>query len=708
MSKRWFTVNKKETEDSGSISLYNDIGLWGISMQDFETEFARVEAVDNLTVRINSYGGEVFVGLGIRNRLSEHKAKNKTIIIDGVAASIASVIAVTPGFKLSVYKNAFFMVHKPSVMVAGNADDLRKEADLLDKIQTEIMQVYREKTKGKLSEDELNKMINDETWLTGKELYDLGIADILIDEDAENDEPETNSIKKLPDNLKKVFLNNYKPISKGDKMNTCPHCGKNHADGAVFCNHCGDRIVALTTTQVVSKAEKDELITAERMRISSITNHCSALNLPQDFISSLIVSGETLDEASEKITSKIQELKPLVPVSMSISISADEKDKYRNQATLSISNAIGLKIDAKDKEDIRKNPGPTDIHGLVRRELLNEGKMSASVITQLSANDLATQAMRLVKNAVGSSDLPSILADTMNKTFVMTPTEAGATFDQICAVDETPDFRTKTYAKLSAFGDIDLVPEGAKFKQGSFSDAKEQMTLNTYGKMLCLTRQLITNNDTMALSLFPQKIMRAIYGKANRVCYDLLVSNALAGPTLLEGGALFAGTKGNLLTSKGVVSVSAINELENAISMTKLLKGDPKDPDSFVTGGIKKILAGTLSKLTTLQVLNSVYDPNSAKNANVFNPYNTGITPVFDSYLQSKLTAASAGNAYYGFADPAQFPTLTALYLQGNRTPSVRSEPSGVGESQGISYEFYYDIAFGFQCWRGIVYSDGK
>jgi ATP-dependent protease ClpP protease subunit len=708
MEKRWFVVDKKAESTDGTISLYNDIGLWGISMQDFDAELKRVEDAENLTVRINSYGGEVFVGIGIRSRLQEHKAKNKTMIIDGVAASIAGIIALTPGFKLSVYRNAFFMMHKPSSMVGGTAEDMRKEADLLDKIQVELLDTLKAKTNGKVSEEELNEMMNATTWLTGKELYDMGIADVLLDEDTENDEPETNSLNKLPENMRNVFLNQLTPKPKGGNMPKCPHCGKEHDKDAVFCSSCGGRIVALATppaAATASAAEKAELIAAERKRINSITAHCGAIGLPMDFIQSLVASGETLDEASEKIVAKVKELKPLTPAQPNVTINADARDKYRNQASLSIQMALGHKLNAKDAEDIRKNPGPTDFHGLVRNELLNEGKLSPSTIANMGANELGSQAIRVIKNALGTSDLPNILADTINKSFMMTPTEAGATFDQVCATAETPDFRTTSFTKLSAAGDIDEIPEGGSFKNAGFSDAKEQMALKTYGKAITIPRQAIVNNDVTVLNTIPRRMIMATYLKANRLCYDLLTSNALAGPTLLEGGALFLAAKGNIVANGSFGTVGALNAVKTALSKTKLLKADPKDPDSFVTGTIRKILVGTDNEILWQQLTNSQYDPGSNK-FQVFNPFN-GVSIVADPYLQSKLTAASKANAFYGFADPTMFPTLTALYLTGNRTPSVRSEPSAVGESLGITWDFLWDIAFGFQDWRGIIYSDG-
>ena len=90
------------------------------------------------------------------------------------------------------------------------------------------------------------------------------------------------------------------------------------------------------------------------------------------------------------------------------------------------------------------------------------------------------------------------------------------------------------------------------------------------------------------------------------------------------------------------------------------------------------------------------------------NPYSGVVNVVADPYLQSLLTLASAGNSWYGFADKTMFPTATVMYLSGARSPSFRSEASGVGEAQGIAYEIFFDYDFLFQDYRGVVYNDGK
>ena len=130
-----------------------------------------LEALNGLTgdldIYINSGGGSVFSGMSIYNILSRYKG-NKIVYVDGLAGSIASVIAMA-GDKIVMPKNSFLMIHKPLCMVGGNANDFRKMADTLDTIEQGIINVYATKLKDGANIDDIKSMVNNETWLTGEQ-----------------------------------------------------------------------------------------------------------------------------------------------------------------------------------------------------------------------------------------------------------------------------------------------------------------------------------------------------------------------------------------------------------------------------------------------------------------------------------------------------------------------------------------------------------
>jgi len=167
MNKSLFKNKKRpgfEVQDKGDVTeiyIYDEIGFFGVDAQSFAQELKGVKG--EVKIRINSPGGSVFDGMAIYNAIREHKSKTTTIV-DGLAASAASYIALA-GDEVHMAEGAFFMIHEPYTVMVGTADDMRKEADLLDKINDQIVQFYAQKS-GKTS-DEIKVKMKDETWFNG-------------------------------------------------------------------------------------------------------------------------------------------------------------------------------------------------------------------------------------------------------------------------------------------------------------------------------------------------------------------------------------------------------------------------------------------------------------------------------------------------------------------------------------------------------------
>lgn len=133
--------------------------------QDILTILDTIKDKPQVNIHINSEGGSVFGGVAIYNLLKSLKGK-KIVYVDGIAASIASLIAMAGD---EIHVNGALMVHKPSVTITGNADELRKMVDTLDTIQDIILGAYMSKAKEGVTEKDINKLINKSTWLTGLE-----------------------------------------------------------------------------------------------------------------------------------------------------------------------------------------------------------------------------------------------------------------------------------------------------------------------------------------------------------------------------------------------------------------------------------------------------------------------------------------------------------------------------------------------------------
>ena len=169
-----FLQVKNITDDSADLYFYGDIvadywDSWDETDQYPEQIISFLNEVGdrNLNIYINSPGGNVFAGIAIYNMLKRHKGY-KTVYIDGIAASIASVISMC-GDRIVCPSNAYFMIHKPLLSTYGNANDLREIAETLDKLEEGILNIYKTKLQEGVELETIKKMVDEETWLTGED-----------------------------------------------------------------------------------------------------------------------------------------------------------------------------------------------------------------------------------------------------------------------------------------------------------------------------------------------------------------------------------------------------------------------------------------------------------------------------------------------------------------------------------------------------------
>jgi len=168
---------KVNNQGTPEIIIYEDIGEGffggGVTAKSISDGLKEHKGAKNIDVRINSYGGSVFEGLAIYNQLKQHKA-SINVYIDGIAASIASVIAMA-GDKITMAENGWFMIHDPWGFAVGTAEELRAEAAVLDNIKGSIVDTYAKRT------DSLPEFISglmaDETWMNAEQAIDNGFAD---------------------------------------------------------------------------------------------------------------------------------------------------------------------------------------------------------------------------------------------------------------------------------------------------------------------------------------------------------------------------------------------------------------------------------------------------------------------------------------------------------------------------------------------------
>lgn len=205
---------KNSTETSADLYFYGDIvcdwwGAWTDEDQYPEQvkNFLNDAKGKELNIYINSGGGSVFAGLAIYNMLKRHQGY-KTVYVDGLAGSIASVIAFA-GDKVVIPPSASLMIHKPWSWSAGNAVDFRKLADDLDAIEECILAVYEENLKDGVDMAKIKELVDAETWLDGTKASEYFNIEVEKNRQILNCTSEYfDSYRNMPDKFKNKSVKN--------------------------------------------------------------------------------------------------------------------------------------------------------------------------------------------------------------------------------------------------------------------------------------------------------------------------------------------------------------------------------------------------------------------------------------------------------------------------------------------------------------------
>lgn len=170
-SKDWYRIENKVDTGLTDVFIYDEVGGFGVSASDFTAEIRGIQG--DLSLHLNSPGGDVFDGFAIFQALKARTGKT-TVVVDGLAASIASVIAMGAD-EVVMAPKATLMIHDGWTMSVGNAADMRKTADLLDKTSDNIASVYADKAGGTV--EFWRERMREETWYSADEALAAGLID---------------------------------------------------------------------------------------------------------------------------------------------------------------------------------------------------------------------------------------------------------------------------------------------------------------------------------------------------------------------------------------------------------------------------------------------------------------------------------------------------------------------------------------------------
>lgn len=662
---------------TADIHIFGDIGenWWSdqtITAKQFVQDLEKLTDVETLNIRINSYGGAVSDGLAIYNALRRHPAA-KIVSVEGVAISIASLIAMA-GDTVDMPANSLFMIHAPWSSIAGNASDMRAEADVLDAHARAMVSSYARKT-GR-PEADLLALLTDgvDHWYTAQEAMDAGFADTVSD--------ALQTAASIPHRYRHP---------------------QSHPGAAVM--HPKDQIVptpsdagAVVPVQEPARSDnivdirdaaKREALAAERDRRREIRALLTGSLAQRDDLRAIL--DECLDdpscssdEASKRMLRKAGEGYESLGGAGAIAMGQDAGDKFRSSAVQSILARGG----------IEKPDGANPCRGFRMAELARACiEHGGGIVSGQVPEEYVPLAFgggrRRAAGTIGqtTSDFPVILEEAMHK-IVLTgfnDMASKVTYSSFCKIGDVTDFREWKRIVPGLIGNLDDVNEHGEYLNKNIPDGnKNGITAKRRGNIITITPETIIDDDLGYIVDFARNMGMAGPRSIERRVYVLLESN----PTLSDGVALFHASHGNLSSTSDAISVTSLDAASAAMGQQKAPGDDQEYLD--VTPDVLLCHRGKVGNAKV--VVNAEYDPDTANKLQKPNAVRGIVSNVVSS---PRLTA----NPWYLFADPNVSPVIEVVFLNGQREPRIVEEESF--RTGGISWRIELPFGVGAIDFRG-------
>lgn len=621
-------------------------------------------ASGDLEIRINSPGGFVADGLAIYQALATYDRGAVTIYIDALAASIASVIAMAAPVRIMA-QSAMAMIHKPWNASIGNADELRKDAALLDKIEQQLVNIYS-RVSGQQPET-ISAWLSEEVWFDADEALAAGFVTAIS-------EP-----------LKLAAM----------------------ADVSAYgFRHTPQNLGGNAMPEVIEPAAA---VTAERQRIAGIMSMCAKHGVADAARDDMIAKGTALDQARGIVLDALATRQDAENIGGNGPIIIGQQT-FDNPAFAftAMQDALVSRMTGAEPKGAARDMIGLSLTEMARNLLERRGVAGARNMAPVRVMDAwngygkgrASQpraegtAGWLGSGAIthGSGDFPDLLTSTGNRVLEAEFKRASSKFKVIARKSNFRDFRSRKSIVMSDFSMLDDVAELGELKYGTFSTRGESYKPREYGKLFSLSRQAIINDDLSAFS----DVLRLMGLQAAQTETMILATLLISNPIMSDGNALFSAAHGNLIAS-GSGGPPTVASFDAA----RVKLATQKDPNSgsylevepfawvgpTVLGGAARVVNG------------SQYDPDVANKLQRANIALGMLEHVLDA---PQLTSQTA---WYLFADPNLAPVLEYGYVNDQEEPQLDSREGW--NVLGMEYRVVHDFGAGVVDWRGAIMNAG-
>jgi len=668
-------VAEGEAPKPAEVLIYGNIGdRWnedGVVASELVRDLSALQA-DAINLRINSYGGSVPDGLAIYNALRRHKAA-VNVFVDGVAISCASYIAMA-GDTITMAKNSQMMIHAPWTFAYGNSNDMREQADILDRYAKAMASAYADKS-GKTYEDALALLTDGKDhWFLADEAKAEGFADEVGEEvavaaslassfDLSRFKAATPTAACAPQQVPQPTA---AAVTTKEASMPAPVPAAGQPAATPFARTKDDNAQVIAMFKPFAARPEIAALQTEVLADPGLTIEAIQARL-------LAEMGKGAEPANpQNAFPKIETV-------------SDEGDKRKDAVVASILARAGVAQDAAARAALSSNPYRGDRLLDTARASLQRAGVSVSGMTPMEVVAAAfTQ---------GTSDFPVLLENAMHKTLQAAYATAALTWNRFCATGSVSDFRAHNRYRTGSFGSLDAVNELGEYVNKTIPDGeKASITAGTKGNIINLSRTAIINDDLGAFVGLSNMLGRAAARTVEVDVYALLALNGGLGPVMADGKTLFHADHGNISTA-AAISMAAIDADRVAMAMQKDVSGndylDLRPSVLLVPIG----LGGTARSINDAQ-----YDPDTANKLQKPNIVNGLFRDIVD-------TPRMTGTRRYLFADPSEAPVLEVAFLDGNQNPYL--ELQNGFDVDGARYKVRLDYGVGAIDYRGAVTNAG-
>ncbi len=710
-----YQVQAEADTDTAEVMIYGAIGGFlfeeSVSASDLVEQIGQITA-STIHVRLNSVGGVVADGLAIHNALKAHAAR-KVVTVEGQAASIASLV-LQAGDERRVYASSLVMVHAPRTVAAGSATAFRQNADALDAHATAMLEAYAARSGRR---EEMERLLTDDVdhWYSGPQAVDAGLADVVIDADGgasarlagasavaisgylqSIDGAASPVVAQLRHHivasLSPTVFASLSEVSQSAVIGHIedPTMNKQYRHilanaGRTSATPAGAAVIPSAVIQSPSAAATDP-VQAALAGLRERNTQIQAMAAPHmgnaqvsEYVNGVIAQADsnvTADAVGRHILAMLASNAAPLNGGASITAGTDQRDLTR----AAMSNAIQARAGLEQPTDGNPFRGMT------------MGEIARACVQATGTNVAGMDRMQIVGLAFthSTSDFPSLLGDASRRAVLQGYQEAEENFDQFTRAVNVPDFKPTNLVGLGAFSDLDIVPEGGEYKQGTFSEQSQAMKIVTYGKLFTITRQAIINDELGIFSDVPRKMGQAARRTLAKAVFDLINKN----PILADGKRLFSADHGNLLPAS-LISTASVGAMQAAMRLQK-----DKD-DNLIQVPMKGLLTPVSLGLQARAVRAAEFavgegtgdrDPNTVRNT-------------FEVWDHGRLDEKDP-KAWYGLANPAFVDGIVVGYLDGNQSPYLEQEQGFTVD--GVAWKVRLDAAPAIADYRGIYKNPGN